>query len=202
MRHQSGMGSPGSYKAAMSDRSEERVPADLREVEVRLREERTEVSVLELDGIKRRAMAQASRRSSATRQKGLLMRRPTLLTILLLSGVLLTGSGAALALTGQFSGPPSDGPTASAAKHKYSQVCDEMRRGHRDEERTQLQRHRDERAALRRQHRAQERGLRGRQRQRVKRQNRIQRQNLKRSQKRDRQALRRANRRAERECRA
>lgn len=107
------------------------------------------------------------------------VRRPTFVTAALVLALLVTGTGGAMALTGQ--GPFSRGPdpVASAARHQYPEVCREMRRANRAEERAQ-----------RAENRAQERRLRGRTRREVRRANRRAERNF-----------RRANRRAERECR-
>jgi len=96
----------------MSDRHESQLPDDLREIGERLRAERPEVSALDLDRIKLRAMADAS--SSHTRG-GTRLRSRTLaaiLTIALMAG----GTGGVIATT-------SNGNGGSASNSVYKPGC-------------------------------------------------------------------------------
>lgn len=79
----------------------DRVPAELREVEHRLRESRPELNALELDAIKRRATTSAARHSPSlfTRRKGLMKSRLAV-TFVLALGLLMSGTGATLAVSG------------------------------------------------------------------------------------------------------
>jgi hypothetical protein len=73
------------------------LPAELSEVADRLRRERYVASALELDRIKTRTM----RRAAGTRAaRGGIMRKRTLLTVLIMIGALGTGSAAALSIGG------------------------------------------------------------------------------------------------------
>jgi hypothetical protein len=96
----------------MTHSNDEQLPQDLREVVEELRAQRTEASALELDGIKRRAMLQASR-ASASQGQGFPM-RSKILTLALVLG-LAVSAGAAGVLAG---GGGGDGPD-SAAKSQY-----------------------------------------------------------------------------------
>jgi hypothetical protein len=89
-----------SYKAVMND-----------ELDTRLRENRYEASALELDELKRRAMAQASR-GERTRQR----RSPRLVTSFLALALMLSGGSAVIAST---SGTSSGGqPSASVSQYE------------------------------------------------------------------------------------
>src|SRR5687767_6479775 len=92
----------------MSD-FDDHLPEDLTDVVQRLREHRPEVSALELDRIKMRAMASAT----SSRQKGSVMK--SRITVALLSiGLMAGGTGGVLAAKG---GSPAKG---SAGKSQYS----------------------------------------------------------------------------------
>lgn len=78
------------------------VPSELHGVERRLRDGRPELSALELDAVKRRAMASAARRSPSpfTTTKGILMKSRLAITLVLALGLLMSGTGATLAVSG------------------------------------------------------------------------------------------------------
>jgi hypothetical protein len=83
----------------------ERIPAELADTAQRLRDERPEASALELDRIKLRA--QASARQRAHRGEAF-MRSRLAITLVLVVGVLMSGAGAGLAVSG-VSGAGSSG---------------------------------------------------------------------------------------------
>ncbi|MDQ3742573.1 MAG: hypothetical protein M3320_07465 [Actinomycetota bacterium] len=96
----------------MSHWDEDHLPDDLKDVVRRLRDQRPEVSALELDQIKLRAK---SRAASSGPQKGFVLK--TRLTVALLSlGLVAGGTGGVLAAKGGTPGPPS----GSAGKAQYS----------------------------------------------------------------------------------
>jgi hypothetical protein len=79
-----------------------RVPAELREVEQRLRENTPALTALELDAIKLRTMASATRRSPSAfaKRKGTLMKSRVAVMMVLALGVFMSGTGATLAVSG------------------------------------------------------------------------------------------------------
>jgi hypothetical protein len=80
-----------------------RFPAEFHEVEQRLRENKPELNALELDAIKVRTMASASRKSYsifAKRKKGTFMKSRVAVVMVLALGVFMSGTGATLAVTG------------------------------------------------------------------------------------------------------
>jgi len=193
----------------MRDRSDELLPTDLQPIAERLRDERYEVGALELDRIKRQAMAQASSRSPGNQHKGFFM-RSKLLSTALAAGLLLVTASAGLAVTGNFPGDSSGGGgesasasrdrSASSSQYGGSTTCKSVRRGNRREEKSQRRNNRQDRRSERRGNRQAERGLRGRQRSRVVRINRNQ---ERRSRQRDRgqqRETRTDNRAEERTC--
>lgn len=80
----------------------DRVPSELHGVERRLRDGRPELTALELDAVKRRAMTSAARRSPSpfTTTKGILMKSRLAVTLVLALGLLMSGTGATLAVSG------------------------------------------------------------------------------------------------------
>jgi hypothetical protein len=86
----------------MTSRNEEHVPADLLHVAERLRKDRPQPTALELDQIKLRARSQAARRAPSlfSRQKGFLMKSRLALTSVLVIGLLMSMTGAGLAVSG------------------------------------------------------------------------------------------------------
>ncbi|MFL5825482.1 MAG: hypothetical protein ACJ76V_03050 [Thermoleophilaceae bacterium] len=86
----------------MTHRNEEHVPADLLHVAERLRKDRPQPTALELDQIKLRARSQAARRAPSlfSRQKGFLMKSRLALTSVLVIGLLMSMTGAGLAVSG------------------------------------------------------------------------------------------------------
>lgn len=81
-------------------------PDDVREIAERLEARRPEVSELELDAVKVQAMSRIQR-SAGGRRTGNLMSRRGLLAPVMMVAVLLCGTGATLALSGQFSSKQS-----------------------------------------------------------------------------------------------
>ena len=188
----------------MTHPDEHGLPADFRDFDRRLREVRVGGEPLELDRIKQRVLAQASRRSPGRRQKGILMRRPSFLTVALVVGLLLTGTGGALALTGQLPGSGTKDPTASASKHQYPHVCNQLAAENREEERALRRENRAQERRLRRENRAEERRTPRRPkslRRMVRRQNRQEERQLRRQNRQEERQLRRQNRQEERQCR-
>ncbi len=94
----------------MSDHGDEILPIELRSIAERLHGDRYEAGPLELDRIKKRAMAQASSRSAGNPHKGMFM-RSKLLGIALTVGLLLSTASVGLAVTGNF---PSTGSSSSS----------------------------------------------------------------------------------------
>lgn len=80
----------------------DRVPFELHGVERRLRDGRPELTALELDAVKQRAMTSAARRSPSpfTTTKGILMKSRLAVTLVLALGLLMSGTGATLAVSG------------------------------------------------------------------------------------------------------
>ena len=78
------------------------LPADLIQVAERLREERPGATALELDEIKLRVKPRASRTAPGLvmRTKGVLMKSRLALTTVLVLGILFSGAGATLAVSG------------------------------------------------------------------------------------------------------
>lgn len=97
--------------AAMDELDRELIDADLLGVDLRLRDEVPKATALELDRIKLRATAAHATRGRATR-RGELMRSRIAVTMMLVAGFLMAGSGAALAVSG-ISG------AGSAGTHEY-----------------------------------------------------------------------------------
>jgi hypothetical protein len=99
----------------MSDRFDDRLPPELLDVEARLRDERAEWTPLELDRIKLRAQAQATRRRRSPHafSKGLSMQRRLL--VLLVAGLLLGGTTAA-GIAG--SGGVTQGPSSASDQYR------------------------------------------------------------------------------------
>lgn len=79
----------------MSQRHHDRLPADLEPVEARLRDERPQLSAGELDQVKLRAMS-----AGRSIQKGPLMKSRLAITSMLVLGIMLSTTGAGLAITG------------------------------------------------------------------------------------------------------
>jgi hypothetical protein len=98
----------------MNDSDRNPFSAELREVEHRLSSNRPELTTLELDAIKRRAMTSATRKHESlfSRQKGFLMKSRLAVTMMLALGLLMSGTGATLAVSGLSS-------SGSAATSQY-----------------------------------------------------------------------------------
>ncbi len=81
---------------------ENRVPAELHEVEQRLLDNRPALSALELDAIKVRTMASATRRSPSlfAKKKGSFMKSRVAVLLVISLGVFMSGTGATLAVSG------------------------------------------------------------------------------------------------------
>jgi hypothetical protein len=94
----------------MNDRNEFSLPEELEELGGRVTKERPQLSALQFDDLKARAMARAGR---ATRQgKGQFM-RSRLATIMVAFALVVGGTGIVWAAAGGIPGPPSDGGSAS-----------------------------------------------------------------------------------------
>lgn len=184
----------------MSHSSEERLSADLLAVAEQLSEGKHEASALDLDRIKMRAMAKARRGSQTfAPRKGRLMKRRSFLTTALVVGVLASGTGATMAVTGQFSPARDSRPTAGAAQYKTCKAV--VRDNRRDERRTKSSNRSGERR-LRRSNRAEERVIRNRRdRKRIKRANRAEERDQKQGNRAEEKNQRADNRGEERECR-
>src|SRR3954454_22177491 len=102
-----------------------RLPDDLSGVEERLAASRPEVSRLDLDRIKLRAMSQASRASSRRQGKGLLV-RSKLVTMLLVLGLVATG-GTAGVIAG---GNGGNGGNAGKGEYKPGKGCGDKNHTH------------------------------------------------------------------------
>jgi hypothetical protein len=83
----------------MSNQDRERLPEDLGEIAELLRSQRPEADALELDRIKRRAMASRPRPALTSRKGNGFMRKPAL-SLLLVVGMLGGGTGALAAVGG------------------------------------------------------------------------------------------------------
>jgi hypothetical protein len=79
-----------------------RFPAELHEVEQRLRDNRPALSALQLDAIKLQTMASATRKSQTlfAKKKGTFMKSRVAVVMVLALGVFMSGTGATLAVTG------------------------------------------------------------------------------------------------------
>jgi len=77
-----------------------RFPDDLQEVAALLRDNRPEATALELDGVKQQVRSRASRAASGHAQKGPTMKSRLAMLAMLVSGLLLSGTGATLAVSG------------------------------------------------------------------------------------------------------
>lgn len=84
----------------MSTSPQNPLPPELEDIGRLMREERRQPSALELDDLKRRARRQAAGRSSLTPlvQKGSLLTSRLLITMLVAFGIVLSGTGATLAI--------------------------------------------------------------------------------------------------------
>jgi hypothetical protein len=76
-----------------------RFPDDLQEVAALLRDNRPEATALELDGVKQQVRFRASRAASGHAQKGSTMKSRLAMMAMLVSGLLLSGTGATLAVS-------------------------------------------------------------------------------------------------------
>ena len=87
-----------SYKPAMTHFNDDQLPADLREVADWLRDHRPEASALELDRMKVEARARAARKASSfgTGQGKVRIMRSKVVTLMLVVGLMSTGSTAAV----------------------------------------------------------------------------------------------------------
>jgi hypothetical protein len=79
----------------MNKQNHERMPAELHDMEARLRDERPQLDALELDRVKLRAVS-----AGRSTQKGPLMKSRLAITTMLVLGILLSTTGAGLAVTG------------------------------------------------------------------------------------------------------
>jgi hypothetical protein len=79
----------------MSKRNHERMPAELHDMDARLRDERPQLDSLELDRVKLRAMS-----AGRSTQKGPWMKSRLAITTMLVLGIFMSTTGAGLAITG------------------------------------------------------------------------------------------------------
>lgn len=84
----------------MTPSDTQRFPDDLQEVAALLRDNRPEATALELDGVKQQVRFRASRAASGHVQKGSTMKSRLAMTAMLVSGLLMSGTGATLAVSG------------------------------------------------------------------------------------------------------
>lgn len=100
----------------MSTSPQDPLPPELEDIGRLMREERRQPSALELDDLKRRARRQASGRSSLTPlvQKGSLLTSRLLITMLIAFGIVMSGTGATLAMAPNV---VNTGSTTSAAQY-------------------------------------------------------------------------------------
>ncbi len=77
-----------------------RLPDDLQDVAELLRGNRPEATALELDGVKRQVRSRVSRAASGRAQKGSTMKSKFAMMAMLVLGLLMSGTGAGLAVSG------------------------------------------------------------------------------------------------------
>jgi hypothetical protein len=94
--------------------NQQRLPPELADVAARLRQERPQASALDLDRMKVEARIDSRR---TTRKRDVFMRSRLVLTSLLVLGVLMSGAGAGLAVSG-----PSGSGSAGSAQYVRSGV--------------------------------------------------------------------------------
>jgi len=97
----------------MTPSDTQRFPDDLQDVAALLRDNRPEATALELDGMKQQVRFRASRAASGHVQKGSTMKSRLAMMAMLVSGLLLSGTGATLAVTDS---------TDNAATNQYPSV--------------------------------------------------------------------------------
>jgi hypothetical protein len=110
----------------MRNESDKGIPAELREVERRLREDRPALSALELDEIKVRTLDSAPRPATmgSAKKKGRAMKSRLTVVMVLALGLLMCGSGAAFAASGS-SGSGSAGSAQYPEENEKNSVCEE-----------------------------------------------------------------------------
>lgn len=101
----------------MSDRYEERIPADLQPVAARLTEQRADIDELQLDEMKQRVLAR--QHSGGLRRTWIGARLASILTVLALA----LGTGGALALSGSDSHSNTYGGASAAMYKKHKKHC-------------------------------------------------------------------------------
>ncbi len=89
-----------------------RLPDDLQDVAELLRGNRPEATALELDGVKRQVRSRVSRAASGPAQKGSTMKSKFAMMAMLVLGLLMSGTGAGLAVSGL-------GSSESASQAQY-----------------------------------------------------------------------------------
>jgi hypothetical protein len=94
--------------------NEKRLPSELHEIEQQLHDRRPALNALELDAVKLRVIASASRESKPlfAKKKGQFMKSRVALVLVLALGVFMSGTGATLAVTGL-----ADTGSASSAQY-------------------------------------------------------------------------------------
>jgi hypothetical protein len=109
----------------MTHQDPERLPDDLREVDERLRAHKPEVSPLELDRVKLRTMARASRASTSSIGRTTFM-RSKLVTMMLVLGLAISG-GTAGVIAG---GDGGKGKGADKGEYKPGKGCGDKNHTH------------------------------------------------------------------------
>ena len=111
----------------IGNKSDKGIPAELREVDQRLREDRPALSALELDEIKVRALESAPRRATMRfgKQKGKLMKSRLAVVMVLALGLFMCGTGAALGASGS-SGSGSAGSAQYPEENEKNRICTEQ----------------------------------------------------------------------------
>ena len=112
-----------SYKHAVTDPDRERLPSDLEPIAAQLRENRTEADALQLDSLKRRAVAQ-----SISRHGRALPMKSRIATVLTIAGMAVGAGGAvAIAAAGGNSG---GGGGAASVQYKPGKGCGDKNHTH------------------------------------------------------------------------
>ena len=109
----------------MDNSKRNRTPAELEQIETRLRADRYEASPLDLDRIKLQAIRQVerSRTSLYARKKGSFMKSRLALTLVLVAGFMLSTTGATLAISGSSgSGSASNSQYTPPGSHPEHEI--------------------------------------------------------------------------------
>jgi hypothetical protein len=114
----------------IGNESDKGIPAELREVDQRLRNNRPALSALELDEIKVRALESAPQRATMRfgKKKGKRMKSRLAVVMVLALGLFMCGTGASLAASGS-SGSGSAGSAQYPEENKKNKLCVEGEEG-------------------------------------------------------------------------